>query len=129
VYGDEVGGIDMACTSVFAAGDRGLNILGRGTCHPGFPDENALSFATQTFWPRYAVHGVVRSDVASLWVERPGQRRSKVEILPPPDGIEHSISFFVFQIPFADSLGEPLTMIAEDAQGNTIQERTMTIGE
>jgi hypothetical protein len=130
VYGDEVGGIEMACTAVSARGERST-ITGNGTCHQGFPDENALSVAQTRLGDGQlvAIHGVVRSEVAALWARTPGQERFEVEIIPTPKGIEKGIAFFLFQVADGFSIDKPLTVSAEDARGNVIQERTIKINE
>ena len=56
-------------------------------------------------------------------------KRFEVEILRAPDVIERSVSFFVFQVADGFSIDKPLTVIAEDARGNVIQERTITLNE
>jgi hypothetical protein len=130
-YGSEVGGIDMACTAVSPRGESGPIGDGNGTCHQGFPDENALSVAQTRLENEQlvAIHGVVRSEVARLTARTPEGEPFEVEIIPAPKGIERYISFFVFQIADGASIDKPLTVTARDAQGNVIQERTITINE
>ncbi|MGH2807780.1 MAG: hypothetical protein ACRDKT_10955 [Actinomycetota bacterium] len=126
VYGEELNGDDVGCTRIESLRPR-VEKKG-GPCHPGFPQDNAVSVAATVLKPPLvAVHGMVRSEVAALWAETPGRRRFEVEIIPTPRGVERGISFFVFVVADAYAIDKPLTVIAEDAQGNVIQERTILL--